>query len=67
MKASILRPGDQVRIGSRTMVFQRREKRHCQPALNIFLCADYQGLYGPNDKGTVTMNDRYFSRNCVAT
>ena len=43
---------------NRAYTFIRRERlRAGQPAVNIFQCDDFRGLYGPEDSGITHLTD----------
>ncbi len=66
MRPKLLKPGMQVRMDGRLMTFVRRFPAQCgRGAENIFQCADYVGLYGPDDRGITRASDHHVSRHCT--
>ncbi len=64
MKASLLKPGQEVTMHGRKMVFVRRLRQGHETvgcSNNVFTCADYVGLNGPKDDGRIVMTDQMFS------
>jgi len=67
MRPTTLSPGDFVRMdGKRNILkFVRREFRNSSSgALNIFICEEWEGLNGPDDKGECVISDYDVSRKC---
>lgn len=68
MRPTSLKAGDVVVVTrglQHELTFVRREKNFPRPAVNVLQSDRYRGLYGPNDKGEVTMTDSYLSRYCA--
>jgi hypothetical protein len=67
MRPTLLRPNQRVAVDDgfgqrREMVFLRRDRQPCRPAVNYFQCDAFIGLYGAGDKGVCTMTDYRVSR-----
>ncbi|HEY3863767.1 MAG TPA: hypothetical protein VGO59_17970 [Verrucomicrobiae bacterium] len=61
MKATTLKPGQEVRLHGRKMTFVKRLRGGhdiCGAARNVFRCPDYAGLNGPKDAGLVEFSDQ---------
>jgi hypothetical protein len=63
MKASCLKPGQEVRMHGRKMLFIQRLRHGREIAgrsVNVFTCQDFVGLNGPKDDGRVEVSDQMF-------
>ena len=68
MKPTTLRKGDTIKMeGIRhNLSFVRREPRSGSfGARNIFVCAAWAGMNGPDDKGECAISDFDVSRKCL--
>ena len=66
MRPTLLKPGMTVVVddghAADFMVFVRRDRQPCRPALNWFQCDAYRGINGAGDRGLCTMSDYRVSR-----